>query len=549
MSDNVKAQDTSLFLRKATGLVRSWSVFDAFIYALFSINLITLGLYIFSQMYYLEGGMLPALIISGVFIIFEVIVYASLISVMPRAGGDYVWQSRILSGGVGFVLAITGWWFILWLWVPLYADMLRQLFFTPLLGILGAQDAALWFSQTPMGLFTAAIIMCALVAFYIAIGMKWYSRIQKYCFWIGMVALMVVFAFLLFGNHDAFRTGLEEQAPALFGADADVYEATLAAGEEAGAVSPLTGGTLSAIFLAIPYIVFFNLWPNWGATLYGEVRGATDYKRNFWGMGWALIITTVLGVVFFLLINKTISWDFYTKANGAWWNYAWGYTDQTPPLPVWPYPAMLAVFMTKSKLIQFIVVLAMSAWWFGWSGTVFLSSTRVIFAAAFDRLLPEKVAEIEPRTRTPIVALLLMVIPALIVSALFAWNIFDFQSLTLCSTLVIAVTYLGTTIAAILLPFIKPDLYKASPIAKYKIAGIPLITVAGVIFGGFLVFLLYQWIIDPNGLYGIGISNINSVIYMLAMYLLALVIYLGFRAYRKREGIDIDKIYEEIPVE
>ena len=549
MSDNVKAQDTSLFLRKATGLVRSWSVFDAFIYALFSINLITLGLYIFSQMYYLEGGMLPALIISGVFIIFEVIIYASLISVMPRAGGDYVWQSRILSGGVGFVLAITGWWFILWLWVPLYADMLRQLFFTPLLGILGAKDAALWFSQTPLGLFVVAVIMCVVVAFYIAIGMKWYSRIQKYCFWIGMVALLVVFAFLLFGNHDAFRAGLEEQAPALFGADADVYEATLAAGEEAGAVSPLTGGTLSAIFLAIPYIVFFNLWPNWGATLYGEVRGATDYKRNFWGMGWALIITTVLRAVFFLLINKTITWDFYMKANGAWWNYAWGYTDQTPPLPVWPYPAMLAVFMTKSRLIQFIVVLAMSAWWFGWSGTVFLSSTRVIFAAAFDRLLPEKVAEIEPRTRTPIVALLMMVIPSLVVSALFAWNVFDFQTLTLCSTLVIAVTYLGTTVAAILLPYIKPDLYKASPIAKYKIAGIPLITVAGVIFGGFLVFLLYQWIIDPNGLYGIGISNTSSIIYMLGMYLLALVIYVGFRAYRKREGIDIDKIYEEIPVE
>ena len=60
-----EAQDTSLFLRKATGLVRSWSVFDAFIYAFFSINLITLGLYIFSQMYYLEGGLMPALFISG----------------------------------------------------------------------------------------------------------------------------------------------------------------------------------------------------------------------------------------------------------------------------------------------------------------------------------------------------------------------------------------------------------------------------------------------------------------------------------------------------
>ena len=84
---------------------------------------------------------------------------------------------------------------------------------------------------------------------------------------------------------------------------------------------------------------------------------------------------------------------------------------------------------------------------------------RVIFAAAFDRLLPEKVAEVEPRTRTPINALLLMVIPSLVVGALFAWNIFNFRSLTLCSTLVIAVTYLGSTIAAILLPFIKKDLY------------------------------------------------------------------------------------------
>jgi amino acid transporter len=205
--------------------------------------------------------------------------------------------------------------------------------------------------------------------------------------------------------------------------------------------------------------------------------------------------------------------------------------------------------MTPSRIIQFIIVLAMSAWWFGWSGTVFLSSTRVIFAAAFDRLLPEKVAEVEPRTRTPIWALLLMVIPSLVVAALFAWNIFDFQTLTLCSTLVIAVTYLGSTIAAILLPFIKRDLYEASPIAKYKILGIPLISVAGVIFGGFLIFLLYEWIIDPNGLYGIGISNTSSIIYMLAMYLLALLIYVGFKWYRKREGIDIDKIYEEIPVE
>jgi amino acid transporter len=427
--------------------------------------------------------------------------------------------------------------------------MLRHLFFTPLLGILGAQGAALWFGQTSLGLFVTSLITLAFVTFYIAIGMKTYARIQKFCFWGGLAGLLIVFALLLFGSPAAFQAGLEREAPAMFGAQANVYQATLAAGEEAGAIAPLASSGLAAIFLSMPFIVFFNLWPNWGATLYGEVRGATDFKRNFWGMAWALIITTVLGAVFFLLISKTLTWDFYTKANGAWWNYAWGYTEQAPPLPVWPYPALLATFMVPSRVVQFIVVLAMSLWWFGWSGTVFLSSTRVIFAAAFDRLLPEKVAEVDSRTRTPIYALLMMVLPSLVVTALFAWNIFDFQSLTLDSTLVIAVTYLGSTIAAILLPYIKRNLYEASPIAKYKVAGIPLITIAGVIFGAFLVFLLFEWFIDPLQLYGIGLANTSSVIFMAVMYLLALVIYLGFRMYRKQQGIDIDKVYQEIPVE
>jgi len=542
-------QDSTLFLRKATGLVRSWSVFDAFVYAFFSINLVTLGLYSFSQMYYFEGGLLPTLLISGLFMVFEIIVYASLISVMPRAGGDYVWQSRILGGGIGFVLAVTGWWFILWLWVPLYSDMLRQIFFTPLLGIVGLKDAALWFADQPIAFFLTVVIMLACVTFFIAKGMKWYARFQKISFAISIAGLVIVLLFLLFGNNAAFRAGLERESVAMFGAQPGVWDATLKAGEEAGAIAPLIGGGLVAIFLAMGYITFFNLWPNWGATLYGEVRGATDFKRNFWGMAWALIATTVLAAALFLLIEKTITWKWFMAANGAWWNWKWGYTQTAPALPVWPYPALLAVFMTQSRVIQFIVVLAMSAWWFGWSGTVFLSSTRVIFAAAFDRLLPEKVAEVEPRTRTPIWALLLMVIPGLIIGALFGWNVFNFQSLTLCSTLVIAVTYLGSTIAAILLPYVKKDLYEASPIAKYKIFGLPLITVSGVIFGAFLCFLLYEWIIDPKQLYGISYRNTSSVIYMGAMYVLALALYFGFKLFRKRQGIDIDKIYEEIPVE
>ncbi|MBI3927698.1 MAG: APC family permease [Armatimonadetes bacterium] len=530
--------------------MRSWSVFDAFVYSFFSVNLVTLGLYIVSQMYALEGGLLPALLLSAVIILAEVVVYAGLIAVMPRAGGDYVWQSRILGGPIGFVLAVTGWWFILWLWTPLYADMLRHTVVVPLLVAAGAREAAAWAAWSPAAWYLACLLTIAYVGWIIAIGMKAYARVQRICFWTGNIGLAAVCGLLLWAGPEGFRAGLEANAVRLLASDPGVYEATLAAGKAAGAVQPLWGGGIEAIFLAMPYLVFFNLWPNWGATLYGEVKGADDFKRNFWGMALGLLVTTALAVVLFLVLDRTVGWEFYTHANAAYWSYRWDLTTTAPPLALWPYPALLAVFTTQNQLLQFAVLLAMSAWFLGWAGTVFLSSTRAIFAAAFDRLLPEAVTRVDPRTRTPLGALALMVGPALVVSALFVWDVFGFRSLTLASTLVIAVTYLGSTVAAILLPYIRKPMFEASPIARYRVAGIPLITAAGVIFAGFLLYLLFQWLIDPHDLYGISYRNTASILFVLGLYALAGAIYQSARIYRRKaEKLDIDLLYREIPVE
>ncbi len=547
---------SNLFVRKATGMVRSWSVFDAFIYAFFSINFVTLGFYAFSQMYYFGGGMINALIVSAVFLVFEIIVYASLISVMPRSGGDYVWMTRIFGGGVGFILAITGWWFTLWLWTPVYGDMFRQVVLVPIMGVLGMKDAAVWFAGTGTPLFVSSLITLGFVSLVIFLGMKTYARIQKFSFYAGGLGLLIVIVLLFTGTPEKFKAGFESNAAAIFGSQAGVYDATVQTGTDAGASTPLSGGSISLIFVTLPWLVFFNLWPNWGATLYGEVRGATDYKRNFSGMAWALGSVTVLGILFFTGVAKTIGWDFYMQANGSWWNYYWGYVTDVPPLPVWPYPAMLATFLTNSRVLQLIVMVLMSFWWFGWAGTLFLSSTRVVFAAAFDRLLPEKVAELNDRG-TPVNAMLLMVIPAVIVSYMYAYNVGGFISITLAATQAIAIMYFGTAIAAIVLPYKKKELFEASPIAQMKVFGIPLITVAGVIFASFLGFLLVEWFFDPwlntggegAGLYGISFKNTNSIVFLLVCYGLSAAIYYGFKSYRKKGGIDMDKVQTEIPVE
>ena len=203
----------------------------------------------------------------------------------------------------------------------------------------------------------------------------------------------------------------------------------------------------------------------------------------------------------------------------------------------------------ESVFVQVLVLLAMSAWFFGWAGTIYLSSTRILFSASFDRLLPESIARVSPVTRTPINALLLMVIPGVLVSALYIWDVFGFSSLTLVSTLVIAVTFFGTSLSAVLLPFVKKDLYKASPLVNFRVGKIPLVSVFGLAFCVYLLFLFYQWFIDPLQLYGISYRNVTALVFTAVLYAGAALLYIGMRAWRRRHGIDVDKIYGEIPVE
>jgi hypothetical protein len=137
-----------------------------------------------------------------------------------------------------------------------------------------------------------------------------------------------------------------------------------------------------------------------------------------------------------------------------------------------------------------------------------------------------------------------MVVPGIGLAALYAYDD-KFATYTLDATLVIAVTFLGSAVAAFILPWRKPEIYNASPIAKYKVLGIPLITFAAGAFIIFLAFCLYKWLQDD--IY--GVNNSDSLIFMGAMYGLAIVIYAGSRLYRRRQGMDLKMVYGEIPAE
>ena len=204
------------FTRKASGLVREFSQLDAWIYNVLALNLVVLIAlaYVAAAATFPQASIWLAVVICGVFCTFEAIAYAFFLTIMPRSGGDYVFQSRILGGGVASVFVFTAIVLAQTVLVALTAYLGATLVLSPFFLLLGAEydwqwliDAGDWIA-TQDGIFIISavyIVWCGLINI---LGLRLYTLIQRYVFWLGMACVAIVLVMLLFTSHDDFVNNL-----------------------------------------------------------------------------------------------------------------------------------------------------------------------------------------------------------------------------------------------------------------------------------------------------------------------------------------------------
>ena len=175
----------------------------------------------------------------------------------------------------------------------------------------------------------------------------------------------------------------------------------------------------------------------------------------------------------------------------------------------------------------------------------FVGGTRILVAMSLDRVLPESLGKISRRFRgSPVNAILFLLIGAEVL-AVVLWRVPNLENYALSTSFAATIYQSLTCLAAAVFPFRAKGLYQASPISKYKVGNIPLVTLCGA--WGFLVgvVLITFYLLEPN----LGLASTAGLWGMIAVFVFAFIWFWVARAMNKRKGIDIDLNFQQIPPE
>src|SRR6266446_1328629 len=520
----VSSGSTPMFVRNATGLVRELSPFDAF-NLVFSAVLIPVGItqvFSFAPTFWPGANVLLSFLFSIPLVLCFGMVYLYFTVAMPRSGGDYVWVSRVLGPGVGFLtnLSLT---FVFTTWISFNFTTMMTL----LLPSLGYVAGFTW-NPDQLTQFLIATVLTALFAGLMLLGTRRVARYMVFSFAIVWLGMAIWFIGLAITGHDAFVTNFNAHSGTTISA---VTSAASKAGFSAGTAIDWAG-TIFAIIYAFQVFTGFQ----WTGYFAGEIKNVRRTATT--SIMGALLISAVLYILATLLVYNT--YGFSTFGSLVYL----GFNTPNSPLGFAPYLPSLVKFLVLPGFLQVFVAacFVLSVLW--WTPTGFLIATRNLFAWSFDRLAPAGVAEVNDRLHTPVVATITV---AVWVEVLNYLNIYQGLSALLINVIaVMAVAFIAVALSAIIMPFARPNIFNSAPsMVRARIAGVPWLTIVGVVMLLSWGFVLYVTFATT----AFGQIAPKSMIEAFAVPILGAIYYLVVRVVRARQGIQLTAAFQEIPPE
>lgn len=531
---------SKLFVRQATGLVREASALDATFYNIIwsSIPLASVFLFLYLPAFYTGSNMYLAVFANALLCLPTAFLFAFLSSAMPRSGGDYVWVSRCVHPIAGFM---SNWNFAIWMlyFIGIYSALLGRYGVSVFLRIAAAFSGNLALAQAadffvqPLGVIILGCVLVLVAGIVFTLGgMHTFLRLQKWAFVFYILGAVLVAALAVaFAGHTGFVANFNSYI-GKFSGSKDSYHLINTLAAQAGYTPPAFDLGESFLAMTIAYYVFGNIFQS--AYFGGEIKGGR--RTNLLSMPGSLLIAVAL---MFLLIAA------FQSSIGTPFLGALGTIDPTKlGLGFTPLYTELAAIASNNMIIGLFIAFGFAVSLIIWVPQTILIISRCLFAWSFDRLIPEKVAEVNERTHSPNLAVGIIVLLSLVSVFLIAL----IPSLTaLVGLLGLTFTLLSVAVAGILFPFRQRDTFEGAPFHS-RIAGIPVVSIVGVLSLLGLLAIAWVLLVDVNS----GTSwavNPNMVLIAIGIYLSGFIVYMISRFVQRSRGVNITLAYQEIPPE
>lgn len=459
----------------------------------------------------------------------------ALSSTMPRAGGDYVFGSRVVHPVWGMIPSFMAL-FSFVVGIGTLAVLMLQAFLGPAIMTSYPQTAPTVVSLLYSSKITLFAISAALLLFVFGLAMLsnrawfWFIRVLSLVAFIGVIVLS---ASLFASTHTKLISNFDAQLATGYNVTQMYANATANGWRPNVAASPLTtAGAMVFVFffLAAPISAYFA----------GEIKN-TLKSMSIGVIGGTAVswIIAVLGVAAFLTgfgYRFLSAYGFDALVNPA-----------TAPSGAFSVNALVLAAVGNPNT-AFFIGLGFFLAVLGLVAAPILPASRILFAWSFDQLIPSRFASVSDRTHTPIFSLGVICGLTILVAALDTYLSSVLGSF-LATTLIVAIAFLPNGVTSIVLPFKAKTIYETAPLTVKRTVGrVPLITITGLIHALGLGAIIALVFLNPASAgTSTGTLSAGALGVVVVGLLVSIVFYPIARAIRRRAGVDIGLAFKEIP--